>query len=325
MKAPLRILVAEPKDFSDTALQVLRQAGDVFVDSVSSTVELTHALTEFDVILLRLKFSVTGQVLPDRSRCRLLAVPTTGLDHIDLDACAERGIQVISLAGEREFLRDVRATAEHTVALALSLMRHLPEAARSVQQGNWDRDRFRGNELFGKTAGVVGLGRLGVLTSGYFAAFGMRVLGYDVRDDVGPSPALKVATMERLLRESDLVSVHVSYTPATRHLIDQAEFTQMRRGAVLINTSRGGVVNETALLDALRSGRLAGAALDVLDGEPGIDASHPVVQYAQRHGNILITPHIGGNTFESFEKTEVFIARRILSTLGIEDLLGPDR
>jgi D-3-phosphoglycerate dehydrogenase len=266
--------------------------------------------------------SVTSDLLPLKPRCRLIAVPTTGLDHIDLHACAERGIEIISLYGEREFLSTVRATSELTIALALSLIRNLPRAVQSVQMGEWDRDQFRGTELYGKTAGIVGLGRLGSITADYFYAFGMRVLGYDVRDDVASSPAVKVDTIEELLEQSDLVSIHVTYTAKTRHLFSAAAFARMKSGAILINTSRGGVVCETALIEALESGRIAGAALDVLDGEPAIDANHPMLRYAETHPNVLITPHIGGNTIESFAKTEVFIADRVLSSLGLENTFG---
>ena len=325
MARALRTLVAEPEDFNDAAVRVLQQAGDVVLKTVGSVAELSAAFSEFDVIFVRLKFRITGDLLPASPRCRLLAVPTTGLDHIDLEACAERGIEVVSLSGEREFLREVRATAEHTVGLALAVIRNLPQAAGSVLDGAWDRDRFRGHELYEKTAGIVGLGRLGAITAGYFHALGMRVLGVDVRDDVEPSPAIKVGGLEELLGRSDLVSIHVSYTPATRHLIDVTEFDQMKDGALFVNTSRGGIVNESALLQALDSGRLAGAALDVLDGEPDIGADHPVVRYARAHPNVLITPHVGGNTFESFEKTEIFIARRIRERLGVDDRLGSER
>lgn len=320
MPKPFRILVAEPDDFSEAALQVLRQAGEVALKAVPSPYDLSAALTEFDVVFLRLKFRITRNLLPLQPRCRFLAVPTTGLDHIDLQACAERGIEIISICGAREFLKTVRATAEHTIALVLSLLRKLPEASHSVRHGEWDRDKFRGRELYGKTVGIVGLGRLGALTAAYFEAFGMRVLGYDVRDDIEPSAAVRVDTLEKLLEQADLISIHVNYIPETRHLFDTEEFSQMKPGALLVNTSRGGVVNEAALLEALQSGHLAGAALDVLEGEPAIDAKHPIIQYMQSHSNVLVTPHIGGGTFESLEKTEVFIARRILSRLDSSPL-----
>jgi len=312
----LRILIGEPKNFSEAAIRALQRVGEVVLKDATSQLDLPVALNEFDAVFLRLKTRITRDLLPLQPRCRFLAVPTTGLDHIDLGACAERGIEIISLRGEREFLNTVRATAEHTIALTLSLMRNLPQAVESVRRGEWDRDRFRGRELYGKTAGIVGMGRLGSMTARYFHAFGMQVIGYDIRNEVAPSPAVRVNRLEELLEHSDLVSVHVNYTDETHHLINNAAFARMRPGAVLINTSRGAVVDEVALLEVLQSGRLAGAALDVLEGEPCIDNDHPVLRYAQTNANVLITPHIGGNTFESLEKTELFVAKRLLSKLG---------
>jgi D-3-phosphoglycerate dehydrogenase len=223
---------------------------------------------------------------------------------------------VVSLKGEVEFLRSVRATAELTVALAFALMRRIPNAVQSVRSGEWDRDLFRGHELFGKTVGIVGLGRLGTLAAGYFKAFGMNVLGYDIRSDFPVKVADRVATLTELLQRSDVVTLHVAYDLSTRHLIGKPQIDTMPSHAVLINTSRGGVVDETALLSALQHGRIAGAALDVLDGEPDINKNHPLIEYATKHDNLLITPHVGGNTVESFIKTEMFLAEKVVEAFS---------
>jgi D-3-phosphoglycerate dehydrogenase len=249
-------------------------------------------------------------------RCRVIAVPATGLDHIDLDACSDHGIRVVSLRGETEFLRDVRATAELTIALMLSLLRRIPEAAASVRSGVWNRDLFRGRELYGKTAGIVGMGRLGMLVAEYLNAFGMRVIGHDPRHEVLSAIAERAETLDELLRSSDVVTLHVSYSPATHHLIGRDQMALMRPSAVLVNTSRGDVIDESALLDALSSGRLAGAALDVLSGEPSVSPDHPVVRAARSMPNLLVVPHIGGNTVESAEKTDTFLAGRVVRALG---------
>jgi D-3-phosphoglycerate dehydrogenase len=278
--------------------------------------ELPAAFRDYDVVWMRLAHRVTADVLGPKPRCRVLAVPVTGLDHIDPEACAQRGVEVVSLRGETEFLKQVRATAELTVALALSLLRHIPAASQAVRQGIWDRDRFRGRELFGKTAGIVGMGRLGRIVADYFRAFQMRVIGYDPRPDFPCEAAERVETLGELLRCSDLVSLHVTYGPETQHLIGTRELGQMRPGAVLLNTSRGGVVDELALLQALESCHLAGAALDVLDSEPDIGPDHILIAYARRHDNLLLVPHLGGNTHESFEKTETFLAERVVEALA---------
>ena len=310
-----RILIAEPEGFSQTALQILAIAGDVDLQACRGAA-LRAAFDQYDAIWVRLAQQIGGSLLPERPRCRVLACPVTGLDHLNMDDLAQRGIRVLSLRGESEFLKEVRATAELTLALALALLRNIPSAAQSVCQGFWNRDLFRGHELFGKTVGIVGMGRLGPIVAGCFRAFGMDVLGYDPRPDFPHGAARRVEDLDLLIEASDVLSLHVSYSESTRHLIGQEQLSRVRPGAVLVNTSRGGVVDEQALLAALEGGRLAGAALDVLDGEPHVDAGHPLVAYAREHSNLLVVPHIGGNTYESFEKTETFLARRLVEVLS---------
>lgn len=309
------VLIAEPLDFSPAAVRLLETAADVTLRATDRA-GLATAFAEYDVVWFRLAHRIDRDLLTSHARTSILATPVTGLDHIDLAACAERGIRVVSLRGEVDFLNQVRATAELTLALALALLRRLPAAAAHVQAGGWNRDLFRGHELFGRTVGIVGVGRLGRIVAGYFRALGMTVLGYDPRVDFPHDSAERVVSLDELLGRSDVVSLHVAYNDSTRHLLSTPEFAAMKPGAVLINTARGGVVDERALLAALDDGRLAGAALDVLDGEPSITASHSLVAAAKTRDNLLIVPHIGGNTLESFEKTEVFLAGRVLEALA---------
>lgn len=309
-----RILIAEPRDLSPRALEVLRQVGEVECREVPVG-GLAAELKAYDAVWVRLAHTLGADAFAGPVRCKVIACPATGLDHLDLDACAWAGVKVVSLKGEVEFLKEVRATAELTVGLALALLRKLPEAAASVKAGEWARDKFRGSELYEKTIGLVGVGRLGTIVAGYFKAFGTKVVGYDVRADFPPGIE-RAATLDALLAQSDLVSVHVALEPGTRNLIGARQFAAMRSGAWFINTSRGGVVDEAALLAALEEGRVRGAALDVLTQEPDIDARHPVVRYALAHPNVIVVPHIGGNTTESFEKTEVFVAKKLVEALS---------
>ncbi len=311
MHEPIKILIAEPQDFSPRAVSILQQIGQVDLCECEPG-HLKQALADYDVFWFRLAHRISRELLTDDIRCRILATPVTGIDHIDLEACTEHGIQVACLRGEYEFLKKVRATAELTVALTLGLLRHVPDAAASVRDGTWNRDLFRGNELFEKTAGIVGMGRLGNIVAGYFRAFGMRVIGYDPRPDFPLDVAERAETLFELLEQCDVVSIHVKYDELTRHLFQREHFTRMKKSSVLINTSRGGIVDDNALLWALDAGQIAGAALDVLDGEPHITADHPILQYSRNHSNVLVVPHIGGNTEESFAKTEVFLALRVL-------------
>ncbi len=315
MSHSTKILIAEPLDFSPRALDVLKSAGDVELRTTHGT-DLARAFQTHEVVWFRLATRITAEMLGPEPRCRVLATPVTGLDHIDLDACHQRGIKVVALKGETEFLRTVRATAEMTLGLAIALMRHIPAASRSVLGGAWDRDRFRGHELYGQTAGIVGMGRLGSILSGYLAALGMSVRGFDPHVDFSDSPAAPERSLEELLGTCAVAFIMVSYSPATHNLIGADQFRHMQPHSYLVNTSRGGVVDECALLEALGSGHLAGAALDVLQGEPAIAEDHPLIAYARTHDNLLIVPHIGGNTYESFEKTEVFLAERVKAALA---------
>lgn len=312
MRARIRIL--EPEGFSPSALARLQAVADVSAEPLGSE-DLGKVLGSVDVLWLRLGHVIDAELLSGNPRCRIIATPVTGLDHIDLDACERAGVRVLSLRGEREFLEEVRATAELAIGLAIDLMRHISSAAADVKEGHWRRDRFRGHELHRKTVGLVGVGRLGSIVAGYYRAFGAKVLGYDPHA-VLPEDVEAVETLGELFERSDLVSVHARYDESTHHLIHAGVFARARPHLFLVNTARGGILDEAALLDALREGRIAGVALDVLSGEPDVGADHPVLRYARQHDNLLIVPHIGGNSFESFEKTECFLAERVVERLA---------
>ncbi len=228
------MLIAEPRDFSPAAREILETVGSVELRACDPSA-LARAFADYDVVWFRLAYRVDAKLIGDRPRCRFLATPVTGLDHIDLAACAAKGVTVLSLRGETEFLTTVRATAELTIGLALAVLRNIPAAAAAARAGVWDRDRFRGRELFGRTAGIVGVGRLGKLVAGYLRAFGMRVIGYDPREDFPHAAAERKDSLQGLLAEADLVVVLVKYDDSTRRLFGAQEFSRMRPGAVFVN------------------------------------------------------------------------------------------
>jgi len=308
----VKIVVAEGEGFNPEALALLRRDAEVHVAASADRRDLLAAVGDADVLWVRLRHRVDAEVMEAAPRLRVIVSPTTGLNHIDLAEAARRGMRVLSLRGETEFLNDVRATAEHTVALMLALLRHVPAAAAHVRDGGWDRDRFKGRELHGKTVGVVGCGRLGRIVARYLAAFDVRVLGTDPAVHGDTVPHVTMTSPEELLARADLVTLHVNLDERTRGFFGRPQFAAMKAGAWFVNTARGELVDEHALLDALRSGRLAGAALDTLSDErPAGMAEHPLVAYARTHDNVLITPHVGGCTAESMEKTELFLATRL--------------
>jgi D-3-phosphoglycerate dehydrogenase len=304
-----RLLLAETEGFTPQVLATLRGWAEVEPGPLPSG-GISGALRDFDIVWIRLGHRVRAADIPADCRCRIIALPATGLDHLDLEACGRANIRIAALKGEVEFLRSVRATAEHTVALALGLIRRLPAAHASVLDGRWDRDAFRGRELYGRVAGIIGMGRLGSIVAGYLRAFGMEIIGYDSRPDFPTELARRCESLEELFAAADVISVHLAYDVSTRHLITARHFSRARPGAVLVNTSRGGVIDAAALLAALEQGTLAGAALDVIDGEPEVGRDHPLVAYARAHDNLVITPHVAGNTSDSLAKAEGFIAAK---------------
>jgi D-3-phosphoglycerate dehydrogenase len=308
----MRILVAERSSFSQKGLESLAEIAPVEALDLTQA-QLALAVPGYEVLVVRLGLQVDRQVLAAGKALRLIGTPTTGLDHIDLQAAQERGIAVLSLKGERLFLEQVYATAEHTFALLLSLVRRIPAAFEAVKGYEWRRDLYRGSELSGKALGIVGCGRLGAMVARYGTAFGMRVLVYDPYQPQLPEGAVACATLADLLAKSDIVSMHVPLNAETEGMLSAGQLSLLHPGAILINTARGAVLDETAMLHALETGQLAGAAVDVLCNEHDIGkgAANPLIEYARTHDNLIITPHIGGATQESIEKADVFIARKI--------------
>jgi D-3-phosphoglycerate dehydrogenase len=312
VNSELRILLAEKSSFSERGVVALGELGKL--DALDLTQdELLAKVIDYDVLVVRLGLRVDADVLNAGSRLKVVVTPTTGLDHIDLRVAAKNGVEVISLKGEREFLDQVPSTAEHTFALMMALLRHIPDSFEAVKGYQWRRDRFRGHELAGKTIGLIGCGRLGTMMVRYCRAFGMRVLVYDPYQTDLPEGIEQVNTLGELLVGSEIVSSHVPLNEETTGMLSEVEFAQMRSGSVLVNTSRGAIVDEAALLRALQSGHLAGAAVDVITDEHTIEqeCSHPMIDYAFKHKNLVITPHIGGATFESVEKADLFVIGKL--------------
>ncbi len=310
------ILVAESRDFPSEALTILRQCGEVVLRDLDRAALLEEVATA-TVLWVRLRHRIDAEVLAGAPHLQIVATPATGHNHVDVEELGRRGITLLSLRGEIDFLRDIRATAEHTIGLMLALLRHTPGALRHVLGGGWDRDVFKGGELYGRTVGIVGYGRLGRLVASYLLAFGARVLAADPAGDKRTvAPGVRLCGLPELLAESEVVTLHVNLNGETQSFFGPAQFAAMRPGSLLINTARGELLDEAALLHALRAGHLAGAALDVLVGENSSGmAHHPLVAHARENEHLLITPHLGGCTMESLTRTEVFLAAKVREAL----------
>lgn len=272
---------------------------------------LLELLPEFDAYYASLEVQVTERVLDKARRLRVIATPSTGTDHLDVAAAAARNIVILSLKDERAFLDGITATAEMAWALLLAVERKLPWSFAAAQRGQWARDRFRGHQLAGKTLGVLGYGRLGAMVADYGLAFRMRVLACDTQPVV-PKPGITMVGFDELLGESDIVSIHIHLNDANRRLFNAATLARMKSGAILINTSRGAIIDENALLQALQNGRLGGAGVDVIDGEWNRNLEkHPLISYARDHDNLVISPHTGGVTYESQAMAYRFMAEKL--------------
>ena len=308
----LKILNAEPLGYSVEAGTLLAELGEVVAKEMSRS-QLKDQLGDFDVLIVRLAHQIDREVIDAARRLRVIVTATTGLDHIDVRYAQERGITVLSLRDETEFLREVQATAEHTWALLLGLLRNIVPASIAARQGNWNRDMFRGRELNGKRLGIVGLGRLGKMVARYGQVFGMAVGAFDPLVQEWQGGVRREPTLNDLLKKSDILSLHLPLNTETQGLIGATELELLPPGAVLVNTSRGQLIDELALIQALTNKKLAGAALDVVAQERENDnrRKSPLLDYAGTHDNLLITPHIGGATYESMAKTEVFMARKL--------------
>jgi D-3-phosphoglycerate dehydrogenase len=206
--------------------------------------------------------------------------------------------------------------------LLLALMRRIPEAAASSRRGQWERDAFRGRELWGRRLGILGCGRIGGQVARYGLAFGMPVAAYD-RNTAGPWPdgIERCDSLAALLRRSEVLSVHLPLDASTRGIIGRRELQWLPRGAVVVNTARGGLIDEAALADLLATGHLSGAALDVIEGEldPRARRRSPILVFASQHPEVVVTPHLGGATVESMRRTERFMAEKLRDWARTQD------
>ena len=288
----------------------LQEIADLIAVKATREAIIAH-IPECDACLTGLTPRLDREILQHANRLRVIAFSATGHDHIDLEYVAEKGIHIISLKNDTKFLSDVTGAAEMAWALMLAVIRHLPWAFEAAKAGRWrGRGLPRGHQISGMTLGVLGYGRLGRIVAQYGKAFRLRVLACDIRE-VTPEEGVTMVDLDTLLRESDIISIHI-HLQGNEGLVDRDFFSKMKHGAVLVNTSRGGVIDETAFIEALDSGKLAGAGIDVINGEWELDiAQHPLIRYAREHQNLVISPHIGGVTVEAQAMTQAHTLNKL--------------
>lgn len=301
----MRVLVAD--QLSDAGVAALSASVDVDVRTGLDKPALVDIIGAYDAVVVRSATTIDADVIAAGSRLKVIARAGIGLDNVDVKAATARGVLVCNAPQS-----NIVSAAEHTVALLLALARSVPQADRSLRGGQWQRSAFQGVELSGKTLGVLGLGRVGTLVAQRCSAFGMRLLAYDpyVSEERAARIGVElVATVPELCAQADILTVHLPKTPETLGLIGEAELRAMKPTARIVNTARGGLVDEAALATALKEGWIAGAALDVFSTEPMTES--PLFGL----DNVVVTPHLGASTAEAQDKAGVQVAEAVIAAL----------
>ena len=297
-----KIFVAD--DISDTGLQPLRDAGFVVEKRVRlNPAELREALTGCAGLVVRSETKVTSELMDSATTLRVIGRAGVGVDNIDVPAATERGIVVMNAPDG-----NTTTTAEHTIALLIALARRIPQANSSLKSGRWERKAFIGVELQGKTLGVVGMGRIGRTVAARARAFGMKIVAFDpfIAPEQARDAEIELVPLDELFANADFITVHTPLTPETRGVIGRDAFPLMKKGVRIINCARGGLVDESALYDAIKSGTVAGAALDVFVEEPPAP-DHPLLLLDE----VIATPHLGASTTEAQEGVAFTVAEQM--------------
>ncbi len=307
-----KVLVSDP--LSNKGLEILDKAKDLRVDIKPGlpSEELKQIISEYDAIIIRSETKLKGDIIESARRLKVIGRAGIGLDNVDLPAATKKGIVVMNTP-----LENAIAAAEHTIAMILSISRKIPQATASMKGGKWEKKKFMGVELYNKTLGLVGIGVIGTIVADRARGLKMKVIGYDpyLSKEVAEKKGVDLVSFDELLSRSDFITVHTPLTDETRNLIDQNAIQKMKDGVILINCARGGIINEKDLYDAIKEGKVAGAALDVFEKEPAV--GNPLLELEQ----VISTPHLGASTGEAQENVAIAIAQQIVDYL----LLGEAR
>lgn len=300
-----KVLVSDPID--QAGIDILSQVAQVDVKTNLSPEELVSIIPEYDAMMIRSGTRVTKEIIEVGKQLKIIGRAGVGVDNVDVPAATRQGIVVVNSPEGNTI-----AAAEHALAMMLSLSRHIPEANQSVKNSQWDRKRFIGAEVYKKTIGIVGLGKIGSHVATVARSMGMKLLAYDPFISLERADQLgcRLVDMDLLLRESDYITLHIPKTPETTHLINAEALATMKPTARIINCSRGGVIDEAALSEALKAGKIAGAALDVFESEPLGES--PLRELGKE---VILTPHLGASTAEAQVNVAIDVAEQIRDVL----------
>lgn len=300
------VLICDP--LSEDGVRPLLDAQDVetIMDSSMSHEQLLEAVSKAHAIVVRSQTQVTREVIEHAPHLKVIGRAGVGVDNIDIDAATENGVVVVNAPDGNTI-----STAEHTMAMLMSLARNIPQAYHQLQQRRWERKKFVGVELKGKTLGIVGFGRIGFEVAQRAKGHRMNVIAFDpfLNEEKAEKAGVKHGTLEEVLQQADFLTVHTPLIEKTKHLINKEAIELMKPGARILNCARGGIVEEDALFEAIKSGKIAGAALDVFEEEPAID--HPLLSLTE----VIATPHLGASTVEAQENVATDVSYDIIELL----------
>ncbi|MDB9510019.1 phosphoglycerate dehydrogenase [Kamptonema animale CS-326] len=301
-----KVLVSDPIDAA--GLDILSQVAQVDVKTGLPLEELVRIIPEYDALMIRSGTQVTKEIIEAANQLKIIGRAGVGVDNVDVPAATRKGIVVVNSPEGNTI-----AAAEHAIAMMLAISRYIPDADHSVKNGKWERNRFMGVEVYKKTLGIVGLGKIGSHVAAAAKAMGMKLLAYDpfISTERAEQIGCRLVELELLMRESDYITLHIPKTPETYHLINAEVLEKMKPTARIINCARGGIIDETALAKALEEGQIAGAALDVYENEP-LQADSPLRSLGQK---AILTPHLGASTAEAQVNVAIDVAEQIRDVL----------
>ena len=302
-----KLLITETENFNQKTLNELNKKFNV-IFGVDSQQDMITKLKNVEYLHVRLKYFLGEKLLIHSKDLRVITTPTTGLNHIDCDYLRKNKINLLSLRNFQKEIKNITATAELTIGLILNLTRNISQAVNHVKNKKWNRKLFLGNDLFGKTLGIIGYGRVGKILARIAKSFKMNVLHYDIIKSRSNSSIINLCKL------SDIISLHIDYNEKNYHFFDEKLLCLMKKNSLLINTSRGEVLNHDHLLDFLERKKISGVALDVLENEHMFSTKlhEKLISYVKNNEDLIITPHICGYTEESLQKVENLIFRKLL-------------
>lgn len=303
----MKVLVSD--SLSEEGLKLLKKEKNITFDVKTklSEKELVGIIGDYDALIIRSSTKVTKNVINAATKLKVVGRAGVGVDNIDVNAASKKGVIVMNTPGGNTI-----STAEHTMSMILALSRNIPQSFASLKNAKWERNKFLGVELLGKTLGIIGLGRIGAEVAKRSASFGMKIVANDpfLAIDKVKSFEVELVDFDTLLAKSDYITVHVPLTDKTKHLISKKEFGMMKKGVRILNCARGGIIDEKALYNAIVDGKVAGAALDVFEEEPPVN--NPLLEL----DNVIATPHLGAATEEAQVNVAVDIVQQVIDTLN---------